>query len=180
MTPSATVFSQTNVSNNLDNSFEGMSVYTNRVKPINVIPVRFLQQKQNKMNQPSTNFLIEDISELPGGYVEADTNANFSFYSKILEVSYFGKFAVVNLKEGLNTITKGWRASLKEEIKETYSSRTSLGWDGYDAEPITEESVKNASLFIDALPEDLINPEIIPGSDGFINFEWDNNGKTFS
>jgi hypothetical protein len=45
-------------------------------------------------------------------------------------------------------------------------------WDGYDAEPISAETISAARSFLKMLPTRLGSPDIAPGSDGTIGFEW--------
>jgi hypothetical protein len=45
-------------------------------------------------------------------------------------------------------------------------------WDGYGAEPITSETVQAARSFRLLLPMDAPQPDIAPGGDGTIGFEW--------
>jgi hypothetical protein len=45
-------------------------------------------------------------------------------------------------------------------------------WDGYGAQPITSETVQTARSFKLLLPMDAPQPDIAPGGDGTIGFEW--------
>ena len=45
-------------------------------------------------------------------------------------------------------------------------------WDGYDADPITAETLSAARKFMTMLPATLGKPDIAPGADGTIGFEW--------
>jgi hypothetical protein len=45
-------------------------------------------------------------------------------------------------------------------------------WDGEDAEPIIHETVEAARQFNQFLPRELSPPDIAPGADGTIGFEW--------
>jgi hypothetical protein len=45
-------------------------------------------------------------------------------------------------------------------------------WDGYDADPITRETVDAARAFLGLLPYGFSTPAIAPGGDGAIGFEW--------
>jgi hypothetical protein len=46
------------------------------------------------------------------------------------------------------------------------------GWDGHDAEPITEATLKYARWFLGLFPETLGPPDIAPSADGSIGLEW--------
>jgi len=52
-------------------------------------------------------------------------------------------------------------------------------WDGDDAEPISPETVQWARTLHDALPRDVQPPDISPGADGTIGFQWvaEQNGR---
>jgi hypothetical protein len=52
---------------------------------------------------------------------------------------------------------------------ETYSMPN---WDGYDAEPILPETVRAARSLNRLLPREAPEPDIAPGGDGTIGFEW--------
>jgi hypothetical protein len=45
-------------------------------------------------------------------------------------------------------------------------------WDGFGAEPITRETVDAARQLWHSLPRDLRAPDVAPGADGTIGFEW--------
>jgi hypothetical protein len=47
-----------------------------------------------------------------------------------------------------------------------------LGWDGYDAKPISQEVVCYAVLFLKALPVGIEAPEVGAEPDGAITLEW--------
>ena len=53
-------------------------------------------------------------------------------------------------------------------------------WDGDDAEPVSFTTYQQAVKFISYMPEGLEIPEITPDNDGYIEFEWYSNGKSFS
>jgi hypothetical protein len=45
-------------------------------------------------------------------------------------------------------------------------------WDGYGAEPISKETVRAARKILTLLPKHFPNPDIAPGADGGVGFEW--------
>ena len=47
-----------------------------------------------------------------------------------------------------------------------------LGWDGYDAKPVTDTSIRDARKLIESLPDDLPIPNIIAEPTGELCFEW--------
>lgn len=46
------------------------------------------------------------------------------------------------------------------------------GWDGFSAAPITLDTVRAARVFARRLPLEAPRPDIAPGADGTIGFEW--------
>jgi hypothetical protein len=63
-------------------------------------------------------------------------------------------------------------ACWNEDDFSEYEALDERGWDGYDAEPITAETVIAARRFNDRWPRSVRSPDIAPGSDGTIGFEW--------
>jgi hypothetical protein len=53
-----------------------------------------------------------------------------------------------------------------------YEQYNISGWDGYDAAPISKETVSIARRFNKLLPVNVSRPDIAPGADGTIGFEW--------
>jgi hypothetical protein len=45
-------------------------------------------------------------------------------------------------------------------------------WDGYGAQPILSTTVALARSFFDRLPRGHLDPDVAPGGDGSIGFEW--------
>lgn len=67
------------------------------------------------------------------------------------------------------------------ELNEVYEGTSSPDWDGYEAEPVTEDNYQAAITFLKALPEDFPAPEIAADPDGEISLEWyTDKTKTFS
>jgi hypothetical protein len=55
------------------------------------------------------------------------------------------------------------------------------GWDGYQAQPITTETLSRAEKFLVDLPPWMQVPDIVPESDGELAVEWyGRDGKTLS
>lgn len=75
-----------------------------------------------------------------------------------------------------NSTTLGWRYELREEAMDIFCRCSDKDWDGYDAYPITKEALDQALMFIEALPENIIIPDIAPEPSGSLSFEW-NLGK---
>ncbi|MBR0848328.1 hypothetical protein JQ543_11310 [Bradyrhizobium diazoefficiens] len=53
-----------------------------------------------------------------------------------------------------------------------YEAYSEPDWDGYGAKPITIETVRAARSFSRLLPADGPQPDVAPGADGTIGFEW--------
>ncbi|MBI4041329.1 MAG: hypothetical protein HY390_05640 [Deltaproteobacteria bacterium] len=71
-----------------------------------------------------------------------------------------------------NAITLGWRAELCGKLEEILERTKDIGWDGYDAIPISPKSRVLADRFISLLPEGIVLPEITPENSGFFSFDW--------
>jgi hypothetical protein len=50
-------------------------------------------------------------------------------------------------------------------------------WDGYGADPIAMETVDAARQFWRLLPREIRAPDVAPGADGTIGFEWREGGR---
>ncbi len=66
----------------------------------------------------------------------------------------------------------GWKRLLVSEAFEIYIECSELGWDGYDALPLSPESFLHASTFIELIPVWAPRPDLVPSPDGWISFEW--------
>lgn len=53
-----------------------------------------------------------------------------------------------------------------------YESYNSAGWDGFDAQAISAETIREARNFALLLPRELGPADVAPGADGTIGFEW--------
>lgn len=62
--------------------------------------------------------------------------------------------------------------SVPSDPFEGYENFESPNWDGYDAQPVTKETVQAARRLLGLIPRDFPDPDIAPGSDGGIGFEW--------
>jgi hypothetical protein len=65
-----------------------------------------------------------------------------------------------------------WRDLLAEEVASIFDACSVRGWDGYDAEPASPDSVRSAFRFVENLPEGIQSPIVVPEPDGDIAFEW--------
>ncbi|MGV7215909.1 hypothetical protein [Bradyrhizobium sp. UFLA05-112] len=62
-------------------------------------------------------------------------------------------------------------ANVEDEFTE-YEGYDQPDWDGYGAEPISRETVRAARSFSRLLPPSVLKPDVAPGADGTIGFEW--------
>jgi hypothetical protein len=61
--------------------------------------------------------------------------------------------------------------SIVTTLKE-YQQLKEKNWDGYDAEPITKDTLDYARKILRAMPKTFGLPEISPGADGSVALEW--------
>lgn len=66
----------------------------------------------------------------------------------------------------------GFKADAISRMWEVVEECEETGWDGGQAEPISEIAAQIASNFIRALPEDVPLPEAAPEPDGCISLDW--------
>ncbi|MCA9421862.1 MAG: hypothetical protein KC592_12650 [Nitrospira sp.] len=66
----------------------------------------------------------------------------------------------------------GWKNFLLNEAIEIKNDCSELGWDGYEANPISEEALQRAKILIEALPDNSPWPELVPSAEGEIAYEW--------
>lgn len=62
---------------------------------------------------------------------------------------------------------------LEIELLKVYFECSEENWDGYGAEPISEDVIFEALEFLKLIPEHIPKPEIVPEPEGEIGFEWD-------
>lgn len=55
---------------------------------------------------------------------------------------------------------------------EDYCRYSVPNWDGYDAVPITDKTLDTARHLYELLTAEFVAPEVVPGADGTIGFEW--------
>lgn len=69
--------------------------------------------------------------------------------------------------------TLSGKADLPDDPFAGYESYAVADWDGYGAVPISPETLESAVALLKELPIGLRKPDIAPGADGSIGFEWD-------
>jgi hypothetical protein len=66
----------------------------------------------------------------------------------------------------------GPKAAIISQIWALVDECAEMGWDGAEAEPISELAAEQAADFIRALPENTPLPEVAPEPDGSISLDW--------
>jgi hypothetical protein len=56
-----------------------------------------------------------------------------------------------------------------------YEQYNHRNWDGYDAKPITLETLRYSRRLLEAMPDTFGRPDIAPSGDGSIGLEWVSN-----
>lgn len=69
-------------------------------------------------------------------------------------------------------VSFAWRDLLLGEVREIIQDCSNEGWDGYNAEPISDESGFRAEQLVRLLPEGIQPPKVIPEPTGDIALEW--------
>lgn len=84
-------------------------------------------------------------------------------------------------RKGREPISFSWRESLRDDIESLFRRCSRPGWDGYDAEPVSVKSANGALQIINALPDHIAPPSVIPEPDGEVALEWSgSNRRDFS
>lgn len=69
---------------------------------------------------------------------------------------------------------------LLRELVNVFNSSRMQGWDGDDAEPVSDAAFLNATKLLSSMPIGLPVPSVLADNDGYIEFEWVNDRKSFS
>lgn len=79
-------------------------------------------------------------------------------------------------------VTSAWQIQglLIKRLNQIFNKAKVADWDGDGAEPISDSTYNNAIKLLYVLPTSLPPPEILPDSDGYIEFEWQSSGRNFS
>jgi len=70
-------------------------------------------------------------------------------------------------------LSLGWKRRLYDRAMEIGHCYSQIGWDGYDAAPITREAVVRILNLLYLLPESISPPNLVPSPEGEISLEWD-------
>ncbi|MDA1067440.1 MAG: hypothetical protein O3C43_13150 [Verrucomicrobia bacterium] len=75
----------------------------------------------------------------------------------------------------------GKKEAIITKIREFGIECAEADWDGYDAEPVSQNALERAEVFIRSLPESISMPEVSVEPDGDLSFDWNpTSTKTFS
>ena len=58
------------------------------------------------------------------------------------------------------------------EAEEIHAKRQTVGWDGYEADPITSQSLVTLKYVVNYLREDIMLPNVSPVCTGGYSLEW--------
>jgi len=96
------------------------------------------------------------------------TTEGFSFEAKTIDV------AVSPLTPGLSSVAtlRGERERLLSDLCSLVDDRSNEDWDGYGAEPVSEDAFRQAYFFIEDLDDDVEMPTLGAEPDGHITMEW--------
>lgn len=78
---------------------------------------------------------------------------------------------------GAKSITMGWKNLARGRVDHVENTCKMRGWDGGDAEPITNQVVRQTRWMLHLLPDGIRPPRIIPSAEGGITLEW-NQGRS--
>ncbi|MBF8262450.1 MAG: hypothetical protein HW387_115 [Parachlamydiales bacterium] len=68
----------------------------------------------------------------------------------------------------------GWKTLLRHDLMTAYQDCCEEGWNGYDAEPITKQTILAGETLLELLPDNVMPPEVLPEPTGKISFAWRN------
>lgn len=72
-------------------------------------------------------------------------------------------------------------ADARDELITLWQACRHSDWDGFGAEPVTEDVLRNAYLFLESLPRGLPDPSLGAEPDGQLTLEWHKSAcRTFS
>ena len=77
-------------------------------------------------------------------------------------------------------ISRYWSATLDEALEnlaELKQECAKPAWDGYDAQPVNEKTLEQLVTFLQALPENVPVPDLVPEPDGEVAVEWQNGAR---
>jgi len=66
----------------------------------------------------------------------------------------------------------GIESLLREEFSDVWEECRKANWDGYNALPVTQDTLRNAYIFLESLPLGFPRPSIGAEPDGHLTIEW--------
>lgn len=66
----------------------------------------------------------------------------------------------------------GIESTIRHELGTVWDECRQADWDGFGALPVTEDTLRNAYLFLESLPWGFPAPSVGAESDGQLTFEW--------
>jgi hypothetical protein len=61
---------------------------------------------------------------------------------------------------------------LRQELASVCEEAQTPGWDGYGADPVSEETIAFACEFVNCMPSSMEMPTVTVEPDGHVSFEW--------
>jgi len=151
--------------NNVDSANTNFTPDAPALASMNVWQEWYLAQYRNLSEHPSlsTGILMKEpiLSEQYCTFVRL---AFSTFYSTFYVHSHATSFVVLDPAQPIY--------SAPSDSFDGYESFETPNWDGYNAQSITKETVQAARRLLGLIPGDFPEPDIAPGSDGGIGFEW--------
>jgi hypothetical protein len=75
-----------------------------------------------------------------------------------------------------------WSGALDEALENLADIKRQCSkpkWDGYNAEPISAETLARLVAFLRAMPENIPTPDLVPEPDGEVSVEWQVSPRRF-
>jgi hypothetical protein len=87
------------------------------------------------------------------------------------------RFIDLNAQESIQKLSRAYslddgRMRVQTALAEQLEECSQSGWDGYGAEPVIEDTYRNAYHFIEALPRGFPMPTVGAEADGHLTLEW--------
>jgi hypothetical protein len=92
-------------------------------------------------------------------------------------VSGDARFIDSTARESIRELSRAYslddgRLRVQGALVEQYAECSHRGWDGYGAEPVRQDTFRNAYRFIEALPHGFPMPTVGAEADGHLTLEW--------
>ena len=97
-------------------------------------------------------------------------------YKILKKHNLIGRIADNNISSVREDVKTQNYHKLVRELKDIQTACAAADWDGYDALPISENTVARAICFLELLDPSLGIPDIVPEPTGEIGFAWEREG----